>query len=500
VTSAPPSVGRKCPYFGLDYYAEKYDEWFFGREPERDKVMINLRAARLTLVHADSGVGKSSLLRAGVAWELDESARRRWASGSRPRYLPVVFSQWKDDPTSALIASIGDAIAPYLGDRRAPVLPRDELEAAIAVAADTVGATLLVMLDQFEEYFVYRAHEPEPGHLAGQLAACINRADLPANFVIAVREEAYAGLGDLFQGRIHNVYGNYLDIQYLDRASAEEAIRKPVYDVYNLQPGVQKVTIEDALVSDVLDQLPARPQAHAPDGQAAVANGDSDGYVATPLLQLVMRAIWRHDVEQAGVHTLRRETLDRLEGVEHIVDTHLKGALAGLDESERTTAIDVFDHLVTPSGGKIAEPISLLAQRTGHDEDEVRKVLEALDDKRIVRSVPAPPGEDPQRFRRYEIVHDVLAPAINRVIGEQELARRTRAEREQKEAAERREQEQRRAAEQQRRAAEAERRAAEAARRSEHRFRIIAGAAVVLPLMALVAAVIAVVAYRDAAA
>ena len=62
---------RSSPYFGLDYYREKFGAWFFGRETDGGKIITNLRAARLTLLHAESGVGKSSLLR----------ARRRMADG-----------------------------------------------------------------------------------------------------------------------------------------------------------------------------------------------------------------------------------------------------------------------------------------------------------------------------------------------------------------------------------------------------------------------------------
>jgi hypothetical protein len=47
-----------------------------------------------------------------------------------------------------------------------------------------------------------------------------------------------------------------------------------------------------------------------------------------------------------------------------------------------------------------------------------------LDHQRIVRPVPAPPGQDPVRFRRYEIFHDVLAPTINRAIAEHSRQRR----------------------------------------------------------------------------
>ena len=113
------------------------------------------------------------------------------------------------------------------------------------------------MLDQFEEYFLYRSREPTPERFADELARCINRADLRANFLIAIREDAYAGLGDLFKGRIANVYGNYLHIDYLDRASAEKAIREPL-EIYNGQPGCCRAgQIQDELVKAVLDQVRA---------------------------------------------------------------------------------------------------------------------------------------------------------------------------------------------------------------------------------------------------
>jgi hypothetical protein len=88
-----PVEHRDNPYFGLDYYEEKFGSWFFGREAEGGKIITNLRAARLTLLHAESGVGKSSLLRAGVAWRM-----RRLAPRGTARFVPVVFSSWKDDP------------------------------------------------------------------------------------------------------------------------------------------------------------------------------------------------------------------------------------------------------------------------------------------------------------------------------------------------------------------------------------------------------------------
>ena len=424
-----PVTHRDSPYFGLDYYDERFGAWFFGREAEGSKIITNLRAARLTLLHAESGVGKTSLLRAGVAWRLRRLADDTFTRRRVVRSIPVVFSSWRDDPATELATAIGEAIQPYRTDLPAGNLPAGEpaagkLDVIIAAATDAVNANLLIMLDQFEEYFLYRSREPVAERFADELAQCVNRTDLRANFLIAIREDAYAGLGDLFKGRIANVYGNYLHIDYLDRASAEKAIREPL-EIYSSQPDVsQRVTIEDGLVEAVLDEVRAfSSDTDTRQGRAPTANGSDS--IATPLLQLVMERVW--DTERAeGSRELRLSTLQRLRGVKMIVDAHLGQALDSLSRTERQTAIDMFDHLVTPSGGKIAESVSDLARRTGHSEDQVGGVLKKLDREFIVRPIPAAPGQDPVRFRRYEIFHDVLAPTINRAIATREERRHVR--------------------------------------------------------------------------
>ena len=69
----------RAPYVGLDYFLEEDAGLFFGRDAERKRIIGNLRASRLTLLYAESGVGKSSLLRAGV------SARLRQPGGAQGR-------------------------------------------------------------------------------------------------------------------------------------------------------------------------------------------------------------------------------------------------------------------------------------------------------------------------------------------------------------------------------------------------------------------------------
>src|SRR5205823_10272465 len=54
------------PYRGLRPFEEEHRAAFFGRDTEVREITEALRSMRFVLVAGDSGVGKSSLLRAGV--------------------------------------------------------------------------------------------------------------------------------------------------------------------------------------------------------------------------------------------------------------------------------------------------------------------------------------------------------------------------------------------------------------------------------------------------
>jgi WD40 repeat protein len=97
-----------------------------------------------------------------------------------------------------------------------------------------------------------------------------------------------------------------------------------------------------------------------------------------------------------------------------------------LDEEERDLAARLFNHLVTPSGTKIAHAVDDLARYARVEADSLGHVFGTLEGARILRRVPGRSGGPP----RYEIFHDVLAPAV--------LAWRSRRELESERAASRR--------------------------------------------------------------
>src|SRR5262245_41220283 len=89
--------GWTSPYKGLVPYDIRDEPLFFGRTEDRRVIATNLRTSRLTLVFGASGVGKSSLLRAGVAADLQAQIERNLRRGRAPGHGVVIFAAWKDD-------------------------------------------------------------------------------------------------------------------------------------------------------------------------------------------------------------------------------------------------------------------------------------------------------------------------------------------------------------------------------------------------------------------
>jgi WD40 repeat protein len=379
------------PFKGLAPFddSERDQAFFFGRDRETEVICANLMASRLTVLYGETGVGKSSVLRAGVAQEL-----RRKAGA----HAVVLFDNWKDDPAAGLNAAISKAA----GVRATSTLA-DTLEAGAA----QVGGDVFVVLDGFEEYFLYHEDETGPGTFQEEFPEAIRRPRLRASFIVSLREDSLARL-DRFKASIPGLFANYLRLDHLDRAAGREAILRPV-EQYNrlVDPGAE-VSVEPELVEAVLDQVATGKLALAPAGRGMVGDGDddADSRVETPFLQLVMERLWGAE-RDAGSLTLRRSTLDELGGAERIVRTHLDRALASLTPAQRDLASSIFNQLVTPSGTKIAHAQPDLARYAGAVDGELQPVLSELVRERILRPV-APNGGEP----RYEIYHDVLGAAV----------------------------------------------------------------------------------------
>jgi WD40 repeat protein len=374
--TAPPS-----PYKGLASFDDSDLDalLFFGRERESEVIAANLMAARITVLYGPSGVGKSSVLRAGVAHRL------RQEQGVEV----VVFSTWTGDPVAGLIEAIG-------GDGESLV---DDL----IQAAGRAGGDLYLILDQFEEYFLYH---PRGGEFAQQLAELVRRPGLRVNVLIGMREDALARL-DAMKAAIPNLLANRLRLELLDRDAGRAAILGPISRYNGLVPEEGAVEIEADLVDDILDEVTTGRVELSVAGRGVAAEGVDENRIEAPYLQLVLARLWEVETER-GSRTLRGATLRELGGAERIVQDHLERAMAALSPREKGAAAAMYNFLVTPSGTKIAHGVRDLAGYAALEEGEAVEVLRLLSAERIVRAS----SENGPSTTKYEIFHDVLADAV----------------------------------------------------------------------------------------
>jgi WD40 repeat protein len=379
VTTGAPS----SPFKGLNAFEDSEIDalLFFGREREREIVAANLTASRLTVLYGPSGVGKSSLLRAAVARSLR-------ALPEEP--LVVVFSRWSHDPGSALAEAVSNADGAERNGSAFRTLEHAQTQRDV-----------YLILDQAEEYFLYHADDAGPESFAETLPAVLSGL-YRVNVLVSLREDSLAKL-DRFTGRIPGLFANTLRLDRLDRDAARAAIVRPVERFAELTHS--DVTVEPSVVERVLDEVGAGQIETALGGRGSV-EGEADSVrIEAPYLQLVMQRLWDEE-RAAGSAVLRVATLERLGGAQHIVEEHLEGAMDELTADEKDVAARLFNHLVTPSGTKIAHDVSDLADFGQVTADVLRPVLATLSARRILRSIEEAGGV------RYEIFHDVLAQPV----------------------------------------------------------------------------------------
>jgi hypothetical protein len=382
-----------CPFVGLRPYVAADVDFFFGRDTETRAVADHLFGARVTVLYGASGVGKSSLLMAGV---LPALAREEAVA-------TVVYRDWQaaDAPAqlrSAIVSACEHSAGRPLGlDAAAP------LDTLLAAASAAIDGTVLLILDQFEEYFLYFP-DAEAG-LDAELARAMTRRDVDAGFLLSLREDALSRL-DRLKRRVPTLLANTVQLEHLSNDQARKAIRLPVqrYVERGASPGAP-VAVDDGLVEAVIDQT--TPGRLALGGSGGTGLAQDTGHVEAPYLQLVLERLWAEE-QRLGSGRLTAKTLGTLGGAERIVHEHLNAVADRLSPDDQALCARVLDRLVTPSGAKIAARVVDLGTYAGAMRDALPALITALERSRVLTRIRAPAGQPPEHDQ-VQILHDVMA-------------------------------------------------------------------------------------------
>lgn len=344
------------PYRGLRPFEAAHRAMFFGRAAETGAVVARLRVEPMVLVTGDSGVGKSSLCRAGVVPAITDGVLGDGRSWTAITIVPGTR------PLTALAAALGD---PTLVDRvlaDPEALPRELQRRAGA-------GGLLVFVDQMEE-LVTVADPVEVAALDVGLTR-IGEGVSGVRVVASVRADFLSRLAAL--------------------PLLGQDLSRLLFFVRPLQPEhLREVVVGPAAANDVRFES----EAFVDTLVAATAHAGSGGL---PLLSFALSALWEVRDEERGIIT--DSALRAMGGVDGALARHADAVVGGLSAAGRGRARRMLMRLVTSIGTRVRRTETELAAGGGRD------VLDALVAGRLL-VVHALDGEEQEPV--YEIAHEIL--------------------------------------------------------------------------------------------
>jgi len=473
-------LDRENPWPGLTPYNEAGQEFFHGRDEAAAELFRRIRRDLLTVLYGKSGLGKTSLLNAGLFPLLR-------ASDFLPVYIRLDFSNPDNGPIAQIAAALKENLETYAIDGPAPA-PGESLweffhntETAFWNRRNRLVTPVLV-IDQFEEIFTLGQATPSAAAIVEALAALIERhppervrealerdPDSGRRYdfdkesckvVLALRDDFLPEL-DSLRRLIPSIANNSMRLLPMNGRQARDVI---------LRSGGHLVA--EGVAERIIDFVATK---NARAWETAADADLSDLEIDPALLSLVCREL--NSKRQAMGQD--KITADLLAGAQdEIITSFYRSSLAGLDP-----AVQVFieDRLITGSGFRIKLPVADAVLIPGVS----REAIDTLVGRRLLRI------EEQSGSPWVELTHD----RVTEIVRQGRDARRELQEAEaQRERAERAEAEAAAQAALAREAVERE----QVARRLVRRTRIALGATGFALVLALVAVVFAVDSYRAA--
>ena len=378
-----PGAGRPP---GMDHYQREEAPYFAGRDDDREKLeqlVYTYAACRLV---GPSGVGKSSLLHAGL-WPAVESLANWRFLITRPDKETGCFFSVEDFPGfgPAGAASFAEACTSGLGDAH----------------------HLVVVLDQFEDVAYFG--QVDVDQVAAEIAAA-QHAVRPGNLhlVFAYRDDVESLLGELWEHVTGSARG--LPTHYLRRLSREGA-RDAMLRL--LERAQLTLAPPDELLDRILDDLVTASQRES----ALTVE-----VVYPPFVQMVTDRL-AEIAESGTVKLAAYEALAGKEGspADVAIAEFLERSVEALDVKgiKEKTATDIVTAaralltcLARSGGEKGAANAARVSAETGVGRRDVETLLHEMGARRLVRRLSS---------GRWEIIHDHLARrVIERWVSEEE--------------------------------------------------------------------------------
>jgi len=361
--SPPLSLLPKGAAFrGLLPFHEADREHFYGRDIDAAALfgLVTHSDFRFGVLFGDSGCGKTSLLRAGLV-------PRLWDEG----YVPIYCRPHKD----ALAAILEECrtrtrIEPAVGESPLDYLRRITRE---------LGAQLIIICDQFEEFFVHFKTRQEREPLMGFIAECYKATGVPVKILLSIRSDFLYLIATEFADRVPEplMSSRLYHLQNFDEKQAEEIIEKCAHQAHlPFEAGLSRRLALDLAL---------------------------DGAVLPSELQIVGEQLQRrriftlHDYDRAG-------------GRDDLVHTFLVDVIQASGDPQGARLL--LRGLISEENMRLTLPLAEILKRTQCSRERIERVLRLFVQARLVREVQE---EDPSG---YELMHDYMIGQIHRLTGD----------------------------------------------------------------------------------
>jgi WD40 repeat protein len=408
--------GRKIdsthPWPGLAYYTEDAEQFFFGRDDEAEEVLKLMRVEPIGLLFGKSGLGKTSLLLAGVFPKLR-------AAGFLPVYIRIGYDDDDPTPDEQILGAVRKAaldsnlytidtaenatVYNALGSRQ---LKRDSDEA--------LHPNVALVFDQFEEIFTLGNQSSYAQPIIELIEGLTGRSESLSlaeltfkertkrelegplcRVLLSVREDFLADL-DILCLRLPALGYNRFRLGPLKGEQALGAINGPALELMDQETSFTILDAVSAFKFDPMRKPPAREDLLRREVNPALLS-----LICTQLNETRIR-LEQKTITSAIVKT-NRET---------ILDEFFEQSFKGLKESIR---VFVENELVTNDGYRRRASLAD-ALLVGSERD-----FDLLEDRRLIRRY-----EESKKEIWVELTHDLLVDAVLRSRRERLLARRRR--------------------------------------------------------------------------